>query len=105
MRTGALNKYVALSQGPQTGGPFVALSPEHTWAAIEPFPPGGTDDRTITHQVRLRYHAELAAAWPTTRITYVDARASTTRYLYVRSLQTVNEAGDEMRLLVEEVQP
>jgi len=106
MRAGACNKYVALAQGPQTSsGPFAALSPENVWAAIEPFPPGGVDDRTATHLIRTRYHAQIATAWPSVRIAYADGRTSTTRYFWVRGLQTVDEAGDEMRLICEEVLP
>jgi len=106
MRAGACNKWVTLAQGPQvSNGPFAPLAPEGVWAAIEPFQPGGSDDRTTTHLIRLRYHAEVATAWPAVQITYVDGRTSTTRVFYVRGLQTVNEAGDEMRLLCEEVQP
>ena len=106
MRAGPCNKKVALSQGPQaTSGPFAPLSPENVWAAIEPLAPGGSDDRTTTHLVRTRYHAQVAQVWPHTRIAYVDARTGTTRYFFVRGLQSVNEAGDEMRLLCEEVTP
>lgn len=106
MRAGLCNKYVALAQGPQaTNGPFAALSPEHVWAAIEPLPPGGTDNRTTTHLIRTRYHAQLAQVWPETRVAYADGRTSTTRFFFVRGLQSVNEVGDEIRLLCEEVQP
>lgn len=104
MRTGACNKYVALAQGPQAAsGPFAALSPANVWASIEPSAPGDSiTDRTITHLVRMRFHAQVSLQ---TRIAYVDARqsGSPTRYLYVRGFQAVNEAGDELRLLCEEV--
>lgn len=106
MRMGACSKYVALAQGPQTSsGPFAALSPENDWAAIEPFTPGGSDDRTTAFLVRMRYRADVAVSWPTLRVAYADGRTSTTRYFYVRGCQSVNEAGDEIRLLAEEVQP
>ena len=105
MRAGACNKWVTLARWPETeddarGTP---LNPEGIWAAIEPFPPGSTsNDRAITHQVRLRFHPEVTID---TRIQYVDARINRTRDLYVRGVQSVNEAGDEMVLLAEEVQP
>jgi len=106
MRRGACNKYIALAQGPQTtNGPFAALSPEHDWVALEPFPPGGGTDRTTAYLVRLRYRADVAVGWPTLRVAYADGRTSTTRYFYVQGCQSVNEAGDEIRLVAEEVQP
>jgi hypothetical protein len=49
----------------------------------------------------MRFHPEVTVD---TRITYVDDRRSLTRYLFVRGIQDVNEAGDELRLLCEEVQ-
>jgi len=105
MRAGACNKWVTLERYPETedesrGTP---LNPEGIWAAIEPFPPGSaSSDRTITHQVRMRFHPEVTLD---TRILYADARINQTRALYVRGVQSVNEAGDEMVLLAEEVQP
>lgn len=103
MRMGAANKYVALAQGPQTtNGPFAALSPANVWAAIEPYTPAGENDRTITHLVRCRYHSGISHD---TRVAYTDNRLGTTRYLYVRGFRDVNEQGDEMQLLCEEVRP
>jgi head-tail adaptor len=103
MRAGACNKWVQLAKGPQVaGGPFAPLSPEGSWAAIEPLAPGGADDRSLTHIVRMRYHPEVTFD---TRVAYADARKNRTRYLFVRGVQTVNEAGDEMVLLAEEVEP
>lgn len=104
MRNGACNKWVTLSRNPATDTEpdGTALSPSGVWAAIEPLPPGGGDNRTLTIQVRTRFHPEITLD---TKITYVDGRTNLTRVLYVRGLQTVNERGDEMRLLAEEVQP
>lgn len=104
MRNGACNKWVTLSQGPQVeDGPFAPLSPEGIWAAIEPLAPGNnSNDRAITHIVRMRFHPEVTYD---TRIGYEDARLGRTRYLFVRGIQTVNEQGDELRLMAEEVQP
>lgn len=104
MRAGPCNKWVTLSRWPETedetrGTP---LNPEGIWAAIEPLPPGGTDNRTLTHVVRMRFHPEVTLD---TRIVYVDGRRHQTRSLYVRGVQDVNEAGDELQLLCEEVQP
>lgn len=103
MRNGPCNKWVTLARWPDTededrGTP---LSPEGVWAAIEPFPPGGSEsDRTITHLVRMRYHPQVTQD---TRVLYVDARSNQSRALYVRGVQTVDERGDEMRLLCEEI--
>jgi Bacteriophage head-tail adaptor len=104
MRAGACNKWVTLARWPETdtearGTP---LSPEGIWAAIEPLAPGGADNRTITHTVRMRFHPEVTLD---TRVAYADARINRTRHLFVRGVQAVNEAGDEMVLLAEEVQP
>lgn len=104
MRSGLCNKRVTLARSPiaNTEAVWTDLSPSGIWAAIEPLPPGGTDNRTITHAVRMRFHPEVTLD---TRITYADARTNTTRYLYVRGVQHVGEAGDELQLLCEEVQP
>lgn len=104
MRSGLCNKWVTLSRAPvaNTDQRWTDLSPSGIWAAIEPLAPGGSDNRTITHLVRMRFHPEVTLD---TRINYEDARINRTRSLYVRGVQAVDEAGDEMRLLVEEVQP
>jgi len=104
MRAGPCNKWVTLARWPDTdtesrGTP---LDPEGVWAAIEPFPPGDSGGRAITHTVRLRYHPEVTLD---TRVSYADARINRTRLMYVRGVQNVDERGDEMRLLVEEIEP
>lgn len=104
MRAGSCNKWVTLSRNPATedeadGTP---LSPSGVWAAIEPLQPGSSDNRTINHQVRMRFHPGVTLD---TKIDYVDHRTGRTRALFVRGVQTVNEQGDEMRLLCEEIQP
>src|SRR4051812_10968954 len=98
MRAGSCNKWVTLSRNPATAEETrgTPLSPEGVWAAIEPLPPGGTDDRTLTHLVRMRFHAEVTLD---TQIDYDDARLGRTRSLFVRGVQAVDEAGDELRLL------
>lgn len=103
MRNGACNKWVTLDRAPvaNTEDRWTDLSPDGIWAAIEPLPPGGSDTRTITHVVRMRFHPEVTLD---TRITYADGRTSLTRLLFVRGVQTVSEQGDEMRLLCEEIQ-
>jgi head-tail adaptor len=50
----------------------------------------------------MRFHPEVTLD---TRISYADARTNSTRLLYVRGVQHVSEAGDEMQLLAEEIQP
>ena len=104
MRAGACNKWVTLARWPETeddarGAP---LNPEGIWAAIEPLPPGGSGNRAQDHQIRMRFHPEVTID---TRVQYVDARINRTRDFYVRGVQSVNEAGDEMVLLCEEVAP
>lgn len=103
MRAGPCNKWVTLSRAPEanTEAQFTDLDPAGCWAAIEPVPPGA-DGRTITHLVRMRYHPEVTCD---TRVLYADGRLNRTRAIFVRGVQTVNEAGDEMVLLAEEVEP
>jgi head-tail adaptor len=105
MRNGACNKWVTLSRSAETTSEDPhgnELTPSGVWAAIEPLAPGGSDNRTLTHVVRMRFHPEVTVD---TRIDYADARLGRTRLLFVRGLQVVDEAGDEMRLLAEEVMP
>jgi head-tail adaptor len=104
MRAGPCNKWVTLANSPDSSDDAIwtDLSPSGIWAAIEPLPPGGSDNRSITHLVRMRYHPAVTLD---TRIQYADARIDRTRSLYVRGVQSVNEAADELRLLCEEVQP
>jgi head-tail adaptor len=104
MRAGVCNKWVTLSRCATSTSEAphgIPLSPAGAWAAIDPSAPGA-DDRTITHLVRMRYHPEVTCD---TRIDYADARINRTRMLFVRGVQSVNEAADEMRLLCEEVTP
>ncbi len=104
MRAGLCNKWVTLFHDPATedAAKGTALDPPAIWAAIEPLPPGGTDTRAQAHTIRMRFHPGVTID---TRIDYVDARVDRTRSFYVRGLQSVNEAGDELRLFCEEVQP
>ena len=103
MRGGACNKWVTLTRAPavESEDRWTVLSPDGIWAAIEPLPPG-SENRTLTHLVRMRYHPQVTLD---TKIDYVDARLERTRSLYVRGVQSIDEAGDELRLLCEEVQP
>lgn len=104
MRAGPCNKWVTLARNPATAteSEGTPLSPSGIWAAIEPLPPGTGEGRTTTHLVRMRFHPEVTLD---TKIAYEDARIGRTRTLYVRGFQSVSEAGDELRLLAEEVQP
>lgn len=100
MQAGRLNKRVSLSKRVQTSSapepPYVALSPDEVFASIEPSPPGGSDDRTITHIVTIRYHAQ---------VTLDTVVRFGSRDLFVRGLQNVAEANRELRLFCEEAQP
>jgi head-tail adaptor len=105
MRVGRTNKWVRLLRNPATENEVegTPLSPEWCWAGIEPLPPGSsTESRTISHLVLMRFHADVTLD---TKIEYADARINRTRTLYVRGVQSVNEAGDEMFLFAEEIQP
>lgn len=103
MRAGGCNKWVTLVRWPETEDEVrgTPLNPPGIFAAIEPISPG-TENRVTTHMVRMRYHPEVTCD---TRIAYADARLGRTRHLYVRGVQSVDEAGDELRLLCEEIQP
>jgi hypothetical protein len=103
MRAGDCNKWVTLSRSPATDTEVAGtpLTPAGIWAAIEPLAPGAsTDNRSLTHLVRMRFHPDVTID---TQIDYVDFRLGRTRSLFVRGLQAVNEAGDELRLLCEEI--
>ncbi len=104
MRAGDCDKWVQLfrNKGTDAEAQGTPLSPPSIWAAIEPLPPGFADNRAITHMVRMRFHPEVTID---TQIDYVDARIGRPRSLFVRGVQSVNEAGDELRLLAEEVIP
>lgn len=105
MRNGDCNKWVTLSRWPADDdlARGADLTPSGIWAAIEPSSPGDSmADRSITHTVRMRFHPQVTMD---TRIEYADPRLNRTRSLFVRGVQSVNEAGDELRLLCEEVQP
>ncbi len=104
MRAGHRNKWVSLMRWPADddearGEP---LSPPNDWVSISPLPPGGTDDRAITSLMELRYRSDVTLD---TRIDYENARTSRTHKYFVRGVQSVNESGDAMVLLVEDVQP
>jgi head-tail adaptor len=104
MRNGPCNKWVTLSRriGAASEDLWEPLNPDGIWCAIEPLPPGSSgESRANTHQVRMRFHPEVTVD---ARLVYVDGRTQTTRTLYALGPpQTVNEQGDEMRLLCEEV--
>lgn len=105
MRAGPLNKWVTLFRNPATESEArgAALSPPGVWCAIEPLPPGTSDtNRAITHLVRMRFHPDVTID---TEIDYDDGRRNVTRVLFVRGFQEVNEAGDEIALLAEEIVP
>jgi hypothetical protein len=94
-RAGDYNKWVTLSEGRDDN--WTPLSPEGSWAAIEPQAPGTSgDQRSVTHLVRLPFHPGVTVD---SKVTY-DGRD-----LFVRGYQNVNEDGVELRLLCEEVIP
>lgn len=58
---GRYNRYVLLSQSPQTTGDadgfFEDLTPREAWALIQPI--GASGDRTMSHTVEMRYHPQV----------------------------------------------
>lgn len=105
MRVSQLNKYVSLSRSPQTSGDsdgfFEDLEPPNAWVRIDPQGPTG-EGRTVSHLITMRWHAQVTMD---TRIVYVDKAYGRDREFIVRGFQNVSEAGDELRLLCEEVIP
>lgn len=102
MPAGKRNKYVSLARTRSDAADPTALTPEFDWVSIEPLPPGGSDDRSISHIVNMRFRADVTID---TRIHYDDPYAGYTRELFVRGLQNVSEANAELNLYCEEVQP
>ncbi len=99
--------WVTLSQSPQvtddSDGFFEDLSPSGTWAAIRP--QLAADGRTITHVVEMRWHPQVTID---TRIVYEDSAkpaGKTTRELFVKGVQNIEEQNAVLVLLCEEVTP
>lgn len=104
---GRYNKWVTLSQSPQvtddSDGFFQALDPEGTWAAIRP--QLSANGRTIDHVVEMRHHPQVTVD---TRIVYEDPSkpiGKTTRQLFVKGVQNIEERNDVLVLLCEEITP
>lgn len=97
LRAGKLNKWVSLSQRPQSSpdsdGFWDPLEPEYTWASITPFAPGA-ELNTTQAVIVLRYRSDITFD---TRIVYG------TRQFFVRGIQNVDEKDVELQLLCEEV--
>ena len=92
-----MNQYVTLSRSPQTSndsdGFYEDLSPAGAWVAIDPQGSIG-DGRTQSHVVTMRYRSDVT----------VDTRlVHGTRELFVRSVQNVNEANNQIVCVCEEV--
>jgi head-tail adaptor len=106
MNIGQLRQRVALANSPTTtddaDGYWEPLTPEFVAAAIQPLAPGG-DEHTVTHQVTIRYHSQVASGH--TRVQFTDPRKGYIRELRVTGVQDVDERHEEMRLLCEEVTP
>jgi head-tail adaptor len=102
---GRYNKWVTLSHAPQnaTDGIFDPLDPEGAWVALRPTL--AANGRVTEHVVEMRYHPQVTVD---TRIIYEDPSkpvGKTTRALYVRAVQDLEEANDVMRLICEEIAP
>lgn len=96
---GRLRKYLAY-RGPQTPGDSdgfkEALNPPAWWATAEPLDPISTGDGTRVTALRLvgRYHPQIT----------VDTLLTIgTREIFVKGVQTVNDANFQMVLYCEEV--
>lgn len=105
--SGRYNKWVTLSQSPQvtddSDGFFDDLDPSGAWAAIRPSL--SADGRTTSMVVEMRFHPQVTVD---TRIVYEDANkptGKTTRELFVKGVQNLEEANDVIVLLCEEVTP
>lgn len=97
--------WVTLSQSPQVTGDsdgfFEALSPAGTWASIRPTL--SSNGRVIESVVEMRFHPQVTID---TRIVYEDVNkpsGKTTRELFVKGVQNVEEMNDVLVLLCEEV--
>lgn len=102
-----MNRYVSLSQAPQSSpdsnGFFEALSPATAWCAIQPLGVALQDETRIqTSRVTMRFHPQVTID---TRIVYVDNAIGRTRELFVKSVQNTDDAGDELVLQCDEVWP
>jgi len=100
MRAGPLIHSVSVwEMNAQTGGastPYTELFPSPVHASIQPLAPGtSTDDRTITHQVTIRYHP---------LVTLDCYLLYGTRKLFIRGIQNVDERNVQLTLLCEETQ-
>jgi len=103
--SGRRNIWVTLSQSPQVSGDsdgfFEDLDPAGTWASIRP--QLGADGRMIQHVVEMRHHPQVTID---TRIVYEDSTkpaGKTTREIFVKGVQNLEEANDILVLLCEEV--
>ncbi len=99
--------WVTLSQSPQvtddSDGFFEDLNPAGTWASIRP--QLSANGRQIDHVVEMRWHPQVTID---TRIVYEDANkptGKTTRELFVKGVQNIEEANDVLVLLCEEITP
>lgn len=104
---GRYNKWVTLSQSPQetddSDGFFEPLDPAGVWASIRPSL--SANGRTADLVVEMRHHPQVTVD---TRIVYEDANkpaGKTTRELFVKGVQNVEEMNDTLVLLCEEVAP
>ncbi len=104
---GRYSIWVTLSQSPQvtddSDGFFEDLTPAGTWASIRP--QLAANGRTIESVVEMRWHPQVTID---TRIVYEDVNkpaGKTTRELFVKGVQNVEEENTILVLLCEEVTP
>ena len=105
--SGRYGIWVTLSQSPQvtddSDGFFEALDPVGAWASIRP--QLADNGRTISHVVEMRWHPQVTID---TRIVYEDVNkptGKTTRELFVKGVQNLEEENSTLVLLCEEVTP
>ena len=94
MEAGNLRHRVTLADGVVDAQTATIYAPGQVWAAVQPMPPGAFDEQKVTHQVTIRYHAQVGF---NTKITHAG------RSLYVRGVQNVDERNAYQVLLCEEV--
>jgi len=104
-RVGRYRKLVSLSKVSTTAGDddghFDPLEPAAWWCAITPIT-GSGDGRATIHSIEMRFHPQITID---TRIVYADPVKGRDREFFVRGVQNLEEQGDAMRLLAEEIEP
>ncbi len=89
--------WVTLSDVPD--GTAVTYSPSRVKCSIEPLGPSQFDERAVSHNVRMRYNAQISFQ---TQLTFTD-RNSAVHRLFVKGINNVGMRNRELVLLCDEV--